>query len=532
MYKLLLCWRYLLTRFIALASVISVMLGVATLITVNSVMNGFRHELETRLHGVHSDVILQSGGIDGFKDPEEHIAIINHVAGDMIEGMTPTVVVPALLTFKIGDEYQPRKVDVVGIDIKTIKNVGDITKFLQHPENRKVPGFALRDGGYDSKNHIDPKDSAFRPDMKIAGWGIRRLASRYKNMQNSDLGQLVDQSSHSGQSPSGQTSAQESGELIDPLQSLSNATPASRQVKPFDPATDQQTGLFLGIGISTMSRGMELNPETGKEELIERMKIIPGDDVILSFPKMTRPPTFADATFTVTDIYECRMSDFDSNFVFVPIEKIQELRGMIDPQSGKRFATQILIKAKPGVDLEKLRDTIRGEFSPYLYSVMTWKDQESTLIDAVTMETQLLNVLLFLIIAVAGFGILAIFYMIVLEKFRDIGIMKALGASGFGIMQIFLAYSLTLGLVGAALGTIIGLQIVWNINTIAHWLSFILGHEVFDPSIYMFSQIPTLLEPAMVVKVVAGSLLIAVISGVLPAIRAARLHPVRALRFE
>jgi lipoprotein-releasing system permease protein len=89
-----------------------------------------------------------------------------------------------------------------------------------------------------------------------------------------------------------------------------------------------------------------------------------------------------------------------------------------------------------------------------------------------------------------------------------------------------------LGIVGAGLGTIIGLNIVWNINTIASGLSYLLGHEVFDPSIYMFSQIPTLLETSMIAKVVAGTLAIAVLSGVLPAIRAARLHPVRALRFE
>ena len=73
------------------------------------------------------------------------------------------------------------------------------------------------------------------------------------------------------------------------------------------------------------------------------------------------------------------------------------------------------------------------------------------------METTILNILLFLIIAVAGFGILAIFYMIVVEKTRDIGILKSLGASGRGVMGIFLTYGLSLGLVGSGVGLILGL---------------------------------------------------------------------------
>jgi lipoprotein-releasing system permease protein len=305
--------------------------------------------------------------------------------------------------------------------------------------------------------------------------------------------------------------------------------------KRFDPSKETRTGAFVGIGLSQYSRRKEVvDVDSGKTQLIERMRVLPGDDIVISFPKMGNPPTFGTADFTIVDFYESRMSEYDSKFVFIPIEKMQELRLMIDPITKKRSVNQILIKAKQGVDIDKLRDTIQNmpEFPHLFYTVLTWRDQESTLLAAVSMETSLLNLLLFLIIAVAGFGILAIFYMIVLEKMRDIGIMKALGANAIGVMQIFLCYSLVLGIVGAGLGTIIGLNIVWNINTIASGLSYLLGHEVFDPSIYMFSQIPTLLETSMIAKVVAGTLAIAVLSGVLPAIRAARLHPVRALRFE
>ena len=73
MYKLLLCWRYLRTRWIALASVISVTLGVATMIVVNAVMAGFSHEMQTRIHGILSDIVFESHSLSGFQDPQWHM---------------------------------------------------------------------------------------------------------------------------------------------------------------------------------------------------------------------------------------------------------------------------------------------------------------------------------------------------------------------------------------------------------------------------------------------------------------------------
>ena len=223
--------------------------------------------------------------------------------------------------------------------------------------------------------------------------------------------------------------------------------------------------------------------------------------------------------------------EYDDSFVFVPIEKLQYLRRMI-ADDGTRLATQILIKAKPGVKIEEVRDRLRDseEFPEQLYEIETWKDQQAATLAAVATELSILNVLLFLSIAVAGFGILAIFFMIVVEKTRDIGILKSLGASGSGIMQIYLFYGLTLGAIGSGLGMALGFWFVANIQEVADFLSRIMGHEVFDPTIYMFHQVPAIIEPATVAWIVVGSLSIVVASSVLPALRAARLKPVDALR--
>jgi lipoprotein-releasing system permease protein len=166
------------------------------------------------------------------------------------------------------------------------------------------------------------------------------------------------------------------------------------------------------------------------------------------------------------------------------------------------------------------------------FKVSTWEQKQGPLLSAVAVEQSILNMLLFFIIAVAGFGILAIFSMIVVEKTRDIGVMKALGASTSGVRGIFLGYGLLLGAVGSGVGMAGGLLFVHNINTIEKWLSKVTGRKVFDDSIYYFNEIPTLVEPWTVFWIVGGALFIAAAASVWPAQRASKLHPVRALRFE
>jgi lipoprotein-releasing system permease protein len=207
---------------------------------------------------------------------------------------------------------------------------------------------------------------------------------------------------------------------------------------------------------------------------------------------------------------------------------------MIDPLTDAGSFTSIQIKLAPGVNATEVRDVIRERFPPqqYPYRVQTWMDLQGPLLHAVQMETTILNILLFMIIAVAGFGILATFYMIVVEKTRDIGIMKSLGAPSGGVLRIFLGYGLSLGIVGAGAGAILGLAFVWYINDIAGVIEWITGQEVFDPTIYYFREIPTIIDPFTIAWIVAGALGIAVLASVLPALRASQLHPVEALRYE
>jgi lipoprotein-releasing system permease protein len=517
MYQLLLCWRYLRTRYIALASIVSVTLGVATMIVVNSVMSGFTTEMRTRIHGILSDVVLRSRSFDGFKNPEWHMERIRQVAGDQIEAMTPTVRVPAMLSFEAGGECFTQPVQLIGIDPATQSQVSDFCKYLQHPENRNGQmSFQLREDNYDTQDHQAGPDAPLREEMALAGWKWRERQAELREFRKRVLESQKAAASAAGPLSSQPTSAAgQSAGRFDPF-----AGAGSNPDNEFDMATQQHTGLVMGISLAMFRRTV------GDNRVEDRFLVLPGDDVRLAVPDTDRPPKPAVGRFTIVDFYQSKMSEYDSTLVFAPIEKVQALRVM----SGR--VNEIQIKVKPGVDGAEVRDKLRRAFPEHLYMVSTWQDAQGPLLAAVELEITILNVLLFLIIAVAGFGILAIFLMIVVEKTRDIGILKSLGASGAGIRRIFMGYGLSLGMVGSGVGLALGLLFIKYINEIADFLGKLRGRPVFDPEVYYFDKIPTLVDPLTIGWIVFGALAIAVMASILPAIRAARLHPVEALRHE
>ncbi len=448
---------------------------------------------------------------------------IRRVAGKYVAGMTPVLTIPAMLSFEAFGGFHQRQVTLIGIDEATYGQVGDFNRYLQHPANRRGLEFKLREGGYDTVDHDGGPDALTRRRMDVAGWAHRRMWAQFHRDARPPAAlenQPAEEQVADEQPPD---EIQRDGWIFERGERLAgDEDPAADAGGVFDPATQTHTGAVIGIALASYRL------RDGSDEFL----LLPGDDVEITVPTASTPPRVAAERFTIVDFYESKLSEYDSNDIFVPLATLQRMREMIDPDTGVGSVTSIQIKLNREADGDTVRDLLRAEFPAATYGVETWRDQQGPLLAAVNLEITILNLLVFLIIAVAGFGILAIFYMIVVEKTKDIGILKSLGAPSGGIMGVFLGYGLALGVVGAGAGLVIGLALVANIDGIVDGVAALTGEQLFDPTVYYFQEIPAIVRPFTVTWIVLGALLIAVLASVLPARRAARLHPVEALRHK
>ncbi len=547
MYKLLLCVRYLRTRYIALASIISVMLGVATMIVVNSVMAGFANEMRDRIHGFLADVVVEARTKEGIDDSEHQLQIVEAAVGEYVEAMTATVDMPGAITFQIDGETFTTPVTLVGIVPTDKAQVSPLREYLAtyHETTENGQTFpAERSADEPVGWELTPQAADYRRFIKLREEQIlyrQGMLQADSDAPATASGPAVPAEPQFDDAIADEPAAPQFDEAVasesaDPFSSSPDALAAD----PFGSPTDMDGGIrkepqdariYIGEGIITYH---VRDPESG--ELNKVMMVRPGDDVTLTTIKAGIPVEPVSFEATICDVFRSGMSEYDSNLVLMNLEQLQQNRGMLVRDENGEIVedaiTSIQIKLKDYAHADEVVEKLKLAFPPGLVTIRTWESKQGLLLSAVEMETAILNVLLFLIITVAGFGILAIFYMIVVEKTRDIGILKSLGASSRGVMSIFLSYGLALGFVGSMAGVAIGLVFVNNINSIEEALSWATGRRVFDRDIYYFNSIPTHVNPAMVLWVAAGAVAIAVLASVLPARRASRLHPVKALRFD
>jgi len=514
MYKLLLCQRYLRSRYIALASIISVTLGVATMIVVNAVMAGFSNEMRERIQGILSDIIIETRSYDGEADANLHKELIQRLIGQYVAGVTSTVEVYGMLSFPYGGQFIHHPVTLIGIDPDSKSEVGPLVDYLQSYHNHEMSGEPVG-----AERSVSQKpDWSLTPTATEYRQRIAALAREKANF----LKELKQQHGDQPAAPAGKDPFEtESFKDMEATDAVAHADDKPGQL---------QTGrLYVGSNLISFPHKDEA---TGKMRTIYMVR--PGDDVKISTVSAGTPsPAYFDAT--VVDVFKSGMSEYDSNLVFCNLEHLQQIRQMIktnEDGTESRAITSVQIKLKDYRKSDIVLEILRNEFPADRYTVRTWEQKQGPLLAAVDVESSILNILLFLIITVAGFGILAIFFMIVVEKTRDIGILKALGASSSGVMSIFLSYGLSLGMVGSGVGVITGLLFVRYINQIEAIITFITGRKVFDEKIYYFKEIPTHIDPFTICWVALGAMAIAVLASVLPARRAARLQPVRALRYE
>jgi ABC-type lipoprotein release transport system permease subunit len=295
-----------------------------------------------------------------------------------------------------------------------------------------------------------------------------------------------------------------------------------------------------------------------------------------------RAIALAEHTFPIANEFRTGIYQVDNKVIWVELSQLQRMMKMdaaqavgkgFDPyeadgpagttgaaRSGLREApvvapepartSVVAVAAKEGVSLDRLKAVVTEVYEQFAKDpryaarvppvstmlasrlIQTWEDANSQFIGAVEKETGLVLFLLWFISLVASFCILSIFWAMISEKTKDIGVLRSIGASRSGIGALWIGYGLAIGLLGASLGVALALLIVANINPIHEWMGSALGFQIWDARTYYFTEIPSRVNPVHAAIVFASGLAMSLVGSLIPAIRAANLDPVRSLRFE
>ena len=323
MYKFLLCSRYLRTRFIAFASIISVMLGVATMIVVNSVMAGFSTQMKDRIHGILADMVLEVNSTDGAPNAEAVMRQIREVAGDKIEAMTPVVEVYGMASFEWMGQRINKVVTLVGIDPQSKAQVGPLAEYLgaYQPvvEDGKVIEPPKRGLNEPPNWDLLPKYLAYRKSRVSQRQWMRQIENTHDDVET-------------------ETTTTKTVEEGDPLLSELESTQPIKPLSVEEEAAPLPGRVYVGLGVVSFLR----EDKQGKQVL--EMMAQPGDDITLATLKAGREPSIMGFNATIVDVFKCGMSEYDSSFVFCNLEHLQQMRGMFDRQTGERYFTTIQIR--------------------------------------------------------------------------------------------------------------------------------------------------------------------------------------------
>jgi lipoprotein-releasing system permease protein len=227
----------------------------------------------------------------------------------------------------------------------------------------------------------------------------------------------------------------------------------------------------------------------------------------------------------VAGIFESGRYLYDSEFLLVPLHIGQELYNLGGGAHGLALATTDPYLAN------SVRDELNTSL-PQPQFAMSWIDMNKQIFDAIRMERNVMFFLLMFIILVAAFGIMNTLITVTVQKTREIGVMKALGAQTHQIIGVFVAQGMVVGVFGTLTGLAMGITMVQYRNEVSRFLSSALNIEIFPAKIYQFSEIPAEIVPSDVILICASAFAICSLAALIPAWFAARLDPVKALRHE
>jgi lipoprotein-releasing system permease protein len=404
---------------ITFISIFGIFLGVAALIIVLAVMNGFERDLRTKILGIRAHIELTADINGSMKNYEEVRKAVSEVEG--VVASTPFIFTQAMV--RSGGSVSG--VVIRGLDTKTAFDVINLGKMREGEIEYldKIPTHILK--------------QVPREDAHLSGIVIGKEMAR-------NLGIF----------------------LMDTITIISP------------------------VGIST-PMGM--------------------------MPRMNK--------YIVTGIFESGFYEYDSTLAFLSLKSAQDFLQLGDAVTGIDIIVDDIYKA------DVIARNIQNKLG-FPFWANSWMQMNRNLFAALKLERRVMFIILSLIVLVAAFNIISALIMIVMEKNKDIAILKSMGATSFSIMKTFVYQGLIVGLIGTFLGCVAGLAVALNLQKVSLFIEKIFNFQILPGDVYYLSELPSQVNYSDVVIIVVGTMLICFLSTIYPSLRASRLDPAESLRYE
>lgn len=521
MYQSLLTKKYLTSKLMPILAMLAVMLSVATILITWSVMGGFLKTLVNSGRSLIGDVTISWPNV-GFAHYEELIVMLEE--DELIDGATPIIETFGLI--QLPDD-RIELITIKGIDPVSYDRVTNYTDTIWWKPIDKPT----------AKDH-DRSDIRLDPEFSTAMAMFESNATTLSRL-NTDSGQTE-------------------------MAGVLGVEVTGLNIRTIDGIYDPRAYGFRATPDGGVERVAGFMPAGGSVGL-----------TVLSLDSTGKPVDPVTRTIPIANEFQSGIYEIDKSTIFVPLEVMQEMLRLdearkvemvenpfateVDPVTGKlrpkqsevigidpARVTTVLVRAVDGAELNAVRDRVYDIYSdfealhvgevPSVFSmdnqVRTWEDLNATMINAVKKETGLVLFIFGIVSFTSVFLVLAIFWSMISEKTKDIGILRALGASTPGVAWLWIRYGMVIGLIGAVCGTGAGYLVVLNINSIHDWLGRTFNLVIWDPRTYYFIEIPSEVEIDKAIIVFVVGVLTCVLGSLIPAFRSARMDPVKALRFE
>src|SRR5918992_4517919 len=253
-----------------------------------------------------------------------------------------------------------------------------------------------------------------------------------------------------------------------------------------------------------------------------------GDAVTLISPRGSSTP-FGTAprtrSYRIAAIFEMGMSEYDRTMVFMPLAEAQRYFS----RGAQVDVIEVMVEEPQKVDryLDAIKSAAGSDFN-----FASWRQRNQTFFTVLEVERTVMFIILSLIVLVAALNIISGLMMLVKDKGRDIAVLRTMGATKTAVMRVFLITGASIGVVGTIAGFILGVVFCWNIEAIRQFVQWLSGTTLMDPTVYYLTRLPAEIDPRETALIVMMALALSVLATLYPSWRAARLHPVEALRYE